>query len=92
MSKKRDIKILDQRLSEGHDLILKGMAICGDVKDELNDLMESDLDKSNETTGVVSTNLEKRAHKLSAAIDIIDDSLDEIETFSGEIFYALQGV
>lgn len=90
MSTKKQLRTLEELLEEGHDLIMKGSGIIGDAKDELNELMGQDFDKAEETSGIVSSQLEEKANILANTIDLLDGAVEELETTSRDILYALQ--
>ena len=90
MSTKKQLRAIDKLLEQGHDIIMKGAGFVAEVKSELNDLMEEDLDKASEMSGAVATSLDTRADDLSNVVDILDGAIDEIETATRDILYALQ--
>lgn len=90
MSTKKQVSSFEGQLREGNDLMEKGLDVFRGVLEAIGELADDDHDKSEETSGAVSTRLEEQAEKLESARDVLENAIDDIVSASGDALYALQ--
>lgn len=90
MSTKKQIESLENQLQQSHDLIIEGLTLAKDVHAEIDDMVEADYNKAEETSGVVSQKLNAQVEMLASISEDLESTIDDIETASGEILYAFE--
>jgi hypothetical protein len=90
MSTKKQVVALEKRLEEGNDLIEKALDVFRETLEAIKELAEDDDDRSEETSGAVSTTLYLQAEGLHTAHSILEDAIEDIVSASGSALYCLQ--